>query len=154
MPKPKSSEADELIQIGALASALQTTAKTIRLYERLGLLKRPVRTSAGYRLYDREAIGQARVVLGLRRIGLTIEEVSRLMRPAARATLRRRVASLIDEKLHEMDLALGVMQGRREDLAARQMALLTGAQRERGDCLCDVLSIECYCGRGPSRTGA
>jgi DNA-binding transcriptional MerR regulator len=154
MRRQKSTPADALIHIGALAATLQTTAKTIRLYERLGLLARPVRTSSGYRLYDREAIGQARLVLGLRRIGLSIDEVSRLLRPGARSALRRRVASLIDEKLQEMDLALGVMQGRREDLAARQMALMTGAQRERGECLCDVLSIECYCGWGPARTGA
>jgi DNA-binding transcriptional MerR regulator len=63
------------MRIGDLASALAISAKILSHYERAGLLAPPARQSNGYRVYDRSAIDQARLVVGLRRVGLSIDEV-------------------------------------------------------------------------------
>jgi hypothetical protein len=65
--------------------------------------------------------------------------------------LRQRLLALLDEKLREMDVALGVLQGRREDLAARHLGLL-GAPRDRdGSCICAALLLHCTCTEAPRR---
>src|SRR5262249_10488492 len=136
------------LRIGELAKALETTAKTIRLYEKLGLLDPPGRTAAGYRLYDNAATNRARLVLGLRRLGLSIDEVRAVLRePSGDRTLRQRLLSLLDQKLSDIDVTLGVLQGRREDLGARYHALLMTPRDRVGACICGALMIPCSCGR-------
>ena len=136
-----------MLRIGRVAQALETTPKTIRLYEQLGLLEPPERTAAGYRLYDAAAVGRARLVLGLRRLGLSIDEVRGLLQaPAGEPTLRRRLISLLDQKLSEIDLTLGVLQGRREDLGARYHALVMTPRDRGGACICGALMTPCSCG--------
>lgn len=49
--------------IGEAASLLGVSAKALRLYERLGLLRPPLRTASGYRVYSRSNLGRLRVVL-------------------------------------------------------------------------------------------
>lgn len=137
-----------MLRIGRAAKVLETTPKTIRLYEQLGLLDPPERTAAGYRLYDAAAVARARLVLGLRRLGLSIEEVGGLLRrQAGGPPLRRRLVALLDQKLSEIDVTLGVLQGRREDLEARYHALLRTPRDQVGDCICGALMLPCTCGR-------
>ena len=139
-----------MLRIGQVAAALETTPKTIRFYEQFGLLEPPERTAAGYRLYDEAAIGRARLVLGLRRLGLSVDEVRSLLRAEpGEPTLRRRLLSLLDRKLSDIDVTLGVLQGRREDLNARYHALLLTPRDRVGVCICGALMIPCTCG-GPS----
>jgi DNA-binding transcriptional MerR regulator len=134
-----------MLRIGQLARALDTTPKTIRFYERQGLLARPDRTSAGYRVYDDAAVARARQVIGLRKLGLSIEEVRALLRARDGTTLRQRLLALLDDKLREMDVALGVLQGRREDLAARHLGLLAVPRERSADCICAALLLPCTC---------
>ena len=47
------------MRIGQLAAALGTTTKTLRFYERIGLLRQAARSDSGYRLYDRAAMDRA-----------------------------------------------------------------------------------------------
>ena len=135
-----------MVRIGRAAKALDTTPKTIRLYEQLGLLEPPERTAAGYRLYDEASVGRARLVLGLRRLGLSIDEVRGLLHEEAGGPpLRRRLLSLLDQKLSEIDVSLGVLQGRREDLGARYHALVMTPSDRAGACICGALMIPCTC---------
>jgi len=133
------------LRIGELAKALGTTTKTLRFYERIGLLPPPERSTAGYRLYSDEIIVQARLVLGLRRIGLTIDEVGEVLNSHEGLSMRQRLASLMDEKLRNIDLDLSVLQGRREDLAARHLALLSTPRYRPPDCICEALPTACTC---------
>lgn len=135
-------------KIGEMAALLETTAKTLRHYESLGLLPPPVRTASGYRLYDALALQRATLVLGLRRIGLSIAEVSRVVEASPDLPgIKRRLAQVLDDKLRETDEQLGILQGRREDLAAREQRLFLSSEER---CLCGWLSMACHCGRaGP-----
>lgn len=135
-------------RIGELAAELETTPKTLRLYEELGLLSAPDRTAAGYRVYNEPAVARARLVLGLRRIGLSIDEVRALVQvDDSGTTLRQRLLAVLSEKLRQMDVALAVQQGRREDLNARYDALLATPRDRVGECVCGALMSSCCCGR-------
>lgn len=135
-------------RIGELAAELETTPKTLRLYEELGLLSAPDRTAAGYRVYSESVVARARLVLGLRRIGLSIDEVRALVQvDDSGTTLRQRLLAVLSEKLRQMDVALAVQQGRREDLNARYDALLATPRDRVGECVCGALMSSCCCGR-------
>ena len=135
-------------RIGELAAELETTPKTLRFYEKLGLLPAPDRTAAGYRIYGQSAMARARLVLGLRGIGLSVDEVRSLMeRDGSGTTLRQRLLAVLSEKLRQMDVALAVQQGRREDLNARYDALLATPRDRVGECVCGALMSSCCCGR-------
>lgn len=138
------------LRIGQLASEVGTTTKTLRYYEEIGLLDPPGRTSAGYRIYEEAAVRQARLVVGLRQLGLTLDEIDRVLHDdEGDLSLRQRLMALMDEKLRDADVRLGVLQGRRDDLAARHEALLTTPHGRPGDCVCEALHTPCVCGERP-----
>ncbi len=134
------------LRIGQLAVRLGTTAKTLRFYEKVGLLGPAERGPSGYRRYSEGAVGRARLVLGLRRLGLSIKEAQGLLQKNRdRLTLRQRLLALMHEKLRETELELSVLQGRHEDLAIRHEALLSVPRGRPGDCICDALLASCSC---------
>ena len=138
--------AQQGIRIGALAKQLGTTAKTLRFYEQIGLLGPAGRSESAYRLYDADAVANARLVIGLRHLELTIPELQQLMRDDAGATTRRRrLLALMDERLRRMELELSVLQGRCDDLAARHSAQLATPRDRPPHCVCDALVLACCC---------
>ena len=134
------------MRIGELAGMLGTTTKTLRFYEKIGLLEHPSRTKSGYRLYGQSQISKARFVIGLRRIGLSIDELQQLENDENESSLRKRLSSVMDQKLFSLDQELGVMQGKREDLAARLQALVLTPRNRPPNCVCDALLTNCSCG--------
>lgn len=142
------------MRIGQLAAALGTTTKTLRFYERIALLQPPVRSDSGYRLYDRAAMDRARLVIGLRRLDFSIDEVRELLANDGVMTTRQRLLALMDEKLREMYLQLGVLQGRCEDLAARHEAMLSAPRDRPANCICDAMLRACTCAETPPKKRA
>ncbi|MEU8661789.1 MerR family transcriptional regulator [Actinoplanes philippinensis] len=75
---------EDLLNIGAFASATGLTIPALRHYDEIGLL-RPARVEpgSGYRRYRRDQIDEARLVCGLRAMGVPIDEVRAVVgRPA------------------------------------------------------------------------
>ena len=135
-----------LLRVGALAKALGTTTKTLRHYEKMGLLGKPQRTDIGHRVYDENDMRCAREIMGLRRIGLSIDEILSLLTPEPGGpTRRQQLLGLLDEKLRDTDETLSVLQGQRDDLSARYFALLDTPHQRVGTCLCDALLLPCTC---------
>ncbi len=66
------------MRIGTLAAACNCPAETIRYYENIGLLPKPVRTANGYRSYDERHQKWLQFVLRSRALGFTQDEVRRL----------------------------------------------------------------------------
>ena len=80
--------------IGEAAKRSGVTAKMIRHYESLGLLKEARRTDAGYRLYDDPDIHTLRFIRRARDLGFSIKEIQQLVglwqnRRRASADVRR-----------------------------------------------------------------
>jgi len=135
------------LRIGQLAKELNTTTKTLRFYEDIGLFNSIARSDADYRLYDANSITQARLVIQLRRLGFSLKELKELFNSKDTRSFRQRVTSMMDEKLRDTDENLVVLQGRRDDLAARHQALLSTSRDRLADCICDALLSPCTCAK-------
>jgi DNA-binding transcriptional MerR regulator len=147
-------------RIGEIAKLLGVTERTLRHYERVGLLRPPQRTAHSYRMYDNNDVQRARHVMGLRGLGLSLEEIRSLLDDhKTDQTRRQRLLGLLDEKLHEIDVTLAVLQGKRDDMAARYLALVKAPKDSGGDCTCAALvacncTTACACGEPRKRPAA
>jgi len=71
---------DGLLPIGRFAERSRLSLKALRLYDRLGLLT-PARTDpdSGYRCYHPDQLRTAHLVLLMRRIGMPLEQIQRIL---------------------------------------------------------------------------
>ena len=69
---------EEHMQISDLAEKLGITTRTIRLYEKMGLVEPPKRTEGKVRYYEKEDIKRFKFVLKVKELGLTLEEMKEL----------------------------------------------------------------------------
>ncbi|MEE1760690.1 MULTISPECIES: MerR family transcriptional regulator [unclassified Streptomyces] len=82
--------------IGEAAAELGIEAHVLRHWEQVGALT-VRRDGNGYRIYDDNALEQARTVLKLRHVGLSLPEVIAAMAPkksAAQTVVREKIAAL------------------------------------------------------------
>ena len=63
------------MRIGELARRAGVTTRTIRHYERIGVLPAPERTESGYRLYTEDALARLAFVRAAQTVGLTLGEI-------------------------------------------------------------------------------
>jgi DNA-binding transcriptional MerR regulator len=64
------------LTIGAVARLAGVTPDTIRYYERLGLIPRPLRTPAGYRQYGNGIVDRLTVIRNAQRFGFSLKELA------------------------------------------------------------------------------
>jgi DNA-binding transcriptional MerR regulator len=128
----------EGLRIGEVARQCQTTTRTIRYYEEIGLLSTESSRAAGrHRLYSEPEVQRLRDALRLKQLlGVSLEELRELLEAQeARATLRdewhtanppaaRRV-EIIDEALGHIAQQLTLVRRRREEIAALEGELET-----------------------------
>jgi DNA-binding transcriptional MerR regulator len=130
--------------IGALAKTLGVTSKTLRHYERIGLVPAAERRRNGYRTYSTDAVRRARLVVGLRALGLSLDAIRELLVDDGRP-LRSKLLGLLDEQLRDHALQIAILQGRHDDLEARYHALLLQPDPVVPDCICAALMRMCDC---------
>ncbi len=63
------------LHIGEVAQLLGITSKAIRYYHKLGLLKEPERTEAGYRLYGTHDVLRLQRIRRLQALGLSLNQI-------------------------------------------------------------------------------
>jgi MerR family mercuric resistance operon transcriptional regulator len=66
--------------IGALSRKTGCHIETIRYYERIGLLQKPLRSEGGHRLYDKEQIKRLVFIRRSRELGFSLDEIRTLFR--------------------------------------------------------------------------
>ncbi|MGY1858477.1 heavy metal-responsive transcriptional regulator [Modestobacter sp. SYSU DS0290] len=91
------------LRVAELAEAAGVSGDTVRYYERVGLLRPPARTAAGYRSYPHDELDRLRFVQGAQRLGLRLADIRELLAvrdtgscacEPAEQLLRRRLAEL------------------------------------------------------------
>lgn len=107
------------MNIGAAAAASGVTAKMIRHYEAIGLLRPAGRRANAYRDYGERDVHELRFVKRARRLGFSIEEIGALLalwrdrdRPSreVRAIAERHVADL-EARIAEMQVMTTTLRG-------------------------------------------
>lgn len=104
--------------IGQLAKLAGVKADTVRFYERSGLLARPTRSAAGYRVYGNAAARQLRFIKKAQGLGFSLDEVRRILslRGGGKKTCDR-VLAIAEATLDETERRLTELQSFRDDLA-------------------------------------
>ncbi len=92
-----------VMTVGQAARASDLTPKAVRLYERRGLLPRPARSPAGYRLFTADDVARLTFIRQARTLGLGLEDIAQVVTaagdgsrpcPTVRALLDRRIAGI------------------------------------------------------------
>jgi DNA-binding transcriptional MerR regulator len=106
------------LKAGAVAKAAGVGVQTLHYYERLGLLQKPKRSEANYRLYSPEAIRRVRFIKKAQALGLTLEETKEILdlKDHGREPCRK-VAELGEKHLQEIDARLTQLRAYRRALA-------------------------------------
>ena len=110
---------NRLLRSGELALRAGVSPDTLRHYERHGLLPRPERSAAGYRMYPASALDRVRLIRGALSIGFTIRELGSILadRDGGGAPCRR-VRRLAAEKLAAIETQLRALRLWRRELRA------------------------------------
>lgn len=104
-----------------VAARVGLRPRTIRYYDRIGLVKATGRSEAGYRLYSAEDEGRLRFVRQARSLGFSLEEVRQLLAAAEEGCCGRLVPELdrlLRAKLAELDERIAELKEFRGRLAA------------------------------------
>src|SRR2546422_3746232 len=67
------------LTVGRTASLAEVGIPTMRFYERAGLLPKPPRTTANYRLYPEETVTRIRFIRRAQQLGFTLKEIKDLL---------------------------------------------------------------------------
>jgi DNA-binding transcriptional MerR regulator len=65
--------------VGDVARLAGVTVRTLHHYDRIGLLRPSVRSSAGYRGYDQSDLARLQRILAYRELGFALEDIARLL---------------------------------------------------------------------------
>ncbi len=93
--------------IGDVAKKLDLNPRTIRYYEKIGLLPKAIRTDSGYRIYSSDTIYRLGFILKAKGLGLKLENIKEIMDihnrgevpcPCTTAFLNNKISE-IDEKM-------------------------------------------------------
>jgi DNA-binding transcriptional MerR regulator len=107
------------LKIGELARQTGLSIKTIRYYERRGLLEQPPRTQGGYRLYGPEEVASVRFVQRAKLLGLTLAEIRELVGLAVRCNegeIVPRLKEVLEAKLEETERKIAELSAFRQNL--------------------------------------
>ena len=111
------------LQIGQVAKKTGLSVDAIRFYEKAGLLPRPARTDAGYRLYQRHEVADLEFIQKAQLLGFSLKEIRELF------SIQRHPHEVC---VHVRDLIaqkLAVVRGKIEELQTLE-AGLTGALKQ------------------------
>jgi len=107
------------VSLGALAKQVGVSTDTLRYYERQGLLPLPPRAENGYRRYARGAVDRVRLIRRALSLGISLEELGRLLRVRDRGgTPCATARALLAEKLKALDMRLAELGALRKTLQA------------------------------------
>jgi Cu(I)-responsive transcriptional regulator len=105
------------MNIGQAARATGVTAKMIRYYDEIGLVRPSARTESNYREYDERQVNELKFIRRARALGFSMEEITRLLslwRDRDRPS--REVKAIADKHIADLEARIAEMQAMAETL--------------------------------------
>ena len=129
------------MRISDLARSAEVTTKTVRFYEKAGLLDAPGRTAGGYRDYPAGAAARLRFIRAAQSAGLTLAEIREVLevRGSGQPPCRNITALLkahldqVEQRINELEHARATLH----DLHARAAA--TDPAKCHAERVCSIL---------------
>jgi DNA-binding transcriptional MerR regulator len=112
---------EEHMQISDLAEMLGITTRTIRLYEKLGLVEPPKRTDGRVRYYEKSDVKRFKFVLKVKELGLSLEEMKELAQLYDQEhhvpeKIMPRLTELLDTHLTNIRQKISILQSLEKDI--------------------------------------
>lgn len=120
------------MNIGQASKATDVSAKMIRYYESIGLIRPAARRNSGYRDLDDRDLNDLRFIKRARNLGFSVEEITQLLalwRDRERSS--REVKAIAERHVADLDQRVAEMQAMADSL--RELARCCAGD-ERPDC--------------------
>ncbi len=124
-----------------VAARVGLPERTVRYYDRIGLVAAAARSGAGYRLYGPEEEGKLRFVQQAKSLGFSLDDIRALIAAAERGCCGEVVPELqrlLDRKVADIEVRLA-------DLAAFRDRLVAFRAGQRTGCACGEHGAFCGC---------
>jgi MerR family mercuric resistance operon transcriptional regulator len=105
------------LTIGRVAEQAEVSIDTIRFYEQRGLLPKPARTAAGYRLYTLDTIERLNFIRRSKMLGFTLEEIILLLKLQDTGGAKAEVRAVTRSKLKQIEMKINDLQRMRDVLS-------------------------------------
>lgn len=132
--------------ISRLAATAGLEAKTLRYYDRVGLVRPVKRSLAGYRLYDESAAHRLRFIMRAKTLGMSLADIRRILafrdEGAAPCT---HVLELVGQNITRIEAQLADLQQLRQHLRLLRRVLrrrLPRASKVAAECQCIEIIAE------------
>lgn len=103
--------------IGRLGKMAGIEAKTLRYYDRVGLVKPSARTAAGYRLYDEQSASRLQFIRRSKAIGMSLSDIRRILAVREEgAAPCQHVLDLVSRNLADVATQIGYLETLHKDL--------------------------------------
>lgn len=127
-PAPRGQGAARVLTIGQVSKRTGISAKTIRYYEEVGLLPRPVRQQNHYRSYSQADVNRLLLLRRIKLLGTPLSEAKSLLTSATDARCvdaQESLMRLVDDRLAALDQQISELLALRTDITEyrRQLAL-------------------------------
>ncbi|MGB0955884.1 MAG: MerR family transcriptional regulator [Panacagrimonas sp.] len=104
------------LTVGKVAKASGLNIETIRYYERDGLLPPPLRSAAGYRLYQSDTLDRLQFIRRAKHLGFSLREIRDLLSLQDQAGSKSQARKLAAGKLKLVNEKIRDLQGIRRAL--------------------------------------
>ena len=107
----------DVLTIGKAAALAGVTPDTIRYYERLGLLPKPGRTPAGYRVYPAAIANRLTLIRNAKRFGFSLRDIAGFLRARdAGGAPCRNVRAAAERMLTAIDRQIADLAAQRDQM--------------------------------------
>lgn len=106
------------MKIGELAERTGLAPSRIRFYERIGLLRPPVRQANGYRSYAQDAVQALNLIATAQQAGFSLEELRQLLPEDLTQWQHDALLATLRAKLQSIDAMLTQLTQNRAELSA------------------------------------
>ena len=118
-PYHPSDAGEDPMTIGQLAECLELNPRTIRYYERIGLMPEVERTEAGYRVYGRADERRLRFIRRCAELGMSLAEIKEALAMNERGERPcPYIAEVLERRLAEIDRSLRELRDHKREVAA------------------------------------
>ena len=131
----------QMLKIGELAKLGETTTKTVRYYELLGLLHEPERTDSGYRLYEEKDVERLIFIRKAKTLGFSLTDIGEtLTLYDSQQAPCIHVLGLLDRKIQEINQLVGELQALQQELMRLREESAPRVERcADGSSICEII---------------
>jgi DNA-binding transcriptional MerR regulator len=130
-----------MLKIGEIAQKLGINPQTLYFYERIGLIKSPQRTEAGYRLYNKEDWEKLSFISHAKSLGLSLAEIKQLLQLKEDQSLScQEVYQKLLNKVQEIDAQIANLQTLKAEILPLLQKCKINAEKNTNNSQCIVLT--------------